>query len=90
MKTKRLHEAEEHLVEATRLEPTNPVHFVNLGRLYRSARLFKKAREAFERAIRISPHDEQAREEFRDLPEEPQPARRAEGGGIFERLFGKG
>jgi tetratricopeptide (TPR) repeat protein len=89
VQAKRLHEAEEHFVEATRLEPNNPVHFVNLGRVYRSVRLFKKAREAFERAQRLNPHDEQARDELRDLPEEPQPGRKA-GGGILDKLFGSG
>jgi hypothetical protein len=89
MQTKRIHEAEEHLVEATRLEPNNPAHFVNLGRIYRGGRLYKKAREAFERALRMDPRDEHAREELRDLPEEP-PARRTEGVGLLKKLFGKG
>ena len=89
VQAKRLHEAEEHFVEATRLEPNNPVHFINLGRIYRSGRLFRKAREAFERAQRLNPRDEQAREELKDLPEEPQPGRKP-GGGILDKLFGGG
>ncbi len=89
MQTKRLHEAEEHLLEATRLEPNNPVHFVNLGRVYRGGRLYKKARAAFERALRLDPHDEHARDELSDLPEE-RPGRKAESGGLLKKLFGKG
>lgn len=89
MQTKRLHEAEEHLVEATRLEPSNASHFVNLGRIYRGGRLFKKAREAFERALRLDPRNEHAREELADLPEEPQPGRKPESGGLLKKLFGK-
>jgi len=88
MQTKRLHEAEEHLVEATRLEPVNPSHFVNLGRIYRGGRLYKKAREAFERALRIDPRDDHAREELRDLPEEAPPPRKGDGG-LLKKLFGK-
>lgn len=88
MQTKRMHEAEEHLVEAARLEPNNPAHFVNLGRAYRTGRLYKKARGAFERALRLDPRDEHARDELSDLPEEPPPGRKAEGGGIFKKLFG--
>lgn len=90
MQTKRMHEAEEHLVEATRLEPNNPAHFVNLGRVYRGGRLYKKAREAFERALRIDPRDEHARDELRDLPEERPSGRKTESGGILKKLFGKG
>lgn len=89
MQTKRLHEAEEHLLEATRLEPNNPAHFVNLGRVYRGGRLYKKARAAFERALRLDPHDEHARDELSDLPEE-RPGRKAESGGLLKKLFGKG
>jgi tetratricopeptide (TPR) repeat protein len=89
MQTKRLHEAEEHLVEATRLEPNNPAHYVNLGRVYRGGRLYKKAREAFERALRIDPRDEHARDELRDLPDERPPAPKANGG-LLKKLFGKG
>jgi len=89
MQTKRLHEAEEHLVEATRLEPNNAAHFVNLGRIYRGGRLYKKAREAFERALRIDPRDEHARDELSDLPEEPQPVRK-ENVSLLKKLFGKG
>jgi Flp pilus assembly protein TadD len=90
MQTKRMHEAEEHLVEATRLEPNNPAHFVNLGRIYRGGRLYKKAREAFERALRVDPRDEHARDELSDLPEEQPPGRKPESGGILKKLFGKG
>ena len=90
MQTKRLHEAEEHLVEAARLEPNNPAHFVNLGRIYRAGRLYRKAREAFERALRIDPRNEHARDELSDLPEERPPGRKPESGGLFKKLFGKG
>jgi tetratricopeptide (TPR) repeat protein len=88
MQTKRLHEAEEHLVEATRIEPNNPSHFVNLGRIYRAGRLYKKAREAFDRALRLDPRNQHAREELSDLPEEAPPGRKAEGG-LLKKLFGK-
>jgi Flp pilus assembly protein TadD len=90
MQTKRLHEAEEHLVEATHLEPHNDAHFVNLGRIYRAGRLYRKAREAFEKALRIEPRNEHARDELRDLPEEPQPGRKPESGGLLKKIFGKG
>jgi Flp pilus assembly protein TadD len=89
MQTKRLHEAEEHLLEATRLEPNNPSHFVNLGRVYRSGRLYKKAREAFDRALRLDPRNEHARDELSDLPEE-RVGRKTESGGLLQKLFGKG
>jgi len=88
MQTKRLHEAEEHLLEATRLEPNNPAHFVNLGRVYRGGRLYKKAREAFERALRLDPHNEHARDELSDMPED-RAGRKAVGGGLLKMLFGK-
>lgn len=90
MQTKRMHEAEEHLVEAVHLEPNNPAHFVNLGRVYRGGRLYKKAREAFERALRIDPRNEHARDELSDLPDERPPGRKPESGGLLKKLFGKG
>jgi tetratricopeptide (TPR) repeat protein len=89
MQTKRLHEAEEHLQAAARLEPNNPAHFVNLGRLFRAGRLFRKAREVFERALRIDPRNEHARDELSDLPEEPAP-RKAESPSLLKKIFGKG
>jgi len=89
IQTKRLHEAEEHLLEATRLEPNNPAHFVNLGRVYRSGRLYKKAREAFDRALRLDPRNEHARDELGDLPEE-RVSRKTESGSLLKKLFGKG
>ncbi|MHB8836477.1 MAG: DUF4388 domain-containing protein [Candidatus Methylomirabilia bacterium] len=87
MQTRRLHEAEEHLLEATRLEPNDPVHFVNLGRVYRGGRLYKKARGAFERALRLDPGNEHARDELSDLPEE-RPLRKVESVGLLKKLFG--
>jgi tetratricopeptide (TPR) repeat protein len=90
MRTKRLHEAEEHLVEASRLEPNNAAHFVNLGRLYLAGRVLRKAREAFERALRLDPGNEKAREELGDLPEEPPPGRKLEpGGGLLKKFSGR-
>jgi tetratricopeptide (TPR) repeat protein len=89
MQTRRLHEAEEHLLEATRLDPNNPAHFVNLGRVYRGGKLYKKAREAFERALRLDQHNEHARDELSDLPEE-RAGRKAESGSLLKMLFGKG
>lgn len=89
MQTKRLHEAEEHLVEATRLEPDNAAHLVNLGRIYRAGRVYRKARESFERALRIDPRNEHARDELSDLPEEPAPARKPDAGGLLKKFFGK-
>jgi curved DNA-binding protein CbpA len=90
VQTKRLHEAEEHIQEAIRLEPSNADNFVTLGRVYSSGRLYRKAREAYERALKIDRRNEAAREELRGLPEEP-PAEKAGGGGsFFKKLFGKG
>ena len=89
MQTKRLHEAEEHLVAATRLDPNDAAHFVNLGRIYRAGRVYRKAREAFERALRLDPRNEYARDELSDLPEEPPPGRKPDTGGLLKKFFGK-
>ena len=89
MQMKRHQEAEEHLSEAIRLEPANAAHWVNLGRIYRSGRLVSKARQAFERALRLEPRNEHAREELRELAEDP-PAPRRGGPSLFKKLFGKG
>jgi tetratricopeptide (TPR) repeat protein len=53
--------AEKALLEATRLEPLNPDYQANLGLIYMRAGLKKKARTAFEKALKIDPKNEKAR-----------------------------
>jgi len=57
----RLKEAEESLVEAIRLEPSNPDFYANMGLIYLKAGLRKKARSNFEKALNIDASNEKAK-----------------------------
>ncbi|HEY5997703.1 MAG TPA: DUF4388 domain-containing protein [bacterium] len=83
MQIKRLPEAEEHLLEAARLDPGNAAHYVALGRVYRAGRLYRKAREAFGRAQRIDPSSRAARAELADLPADSE----GRADGIIRKIF---
>jgi hypothetical protein len=57
----RLRDAEEALLTAIRLEPSNADYLANLGLIYLKAAEKKKARSSFEKALRIDPGNEKAR-----------------------------
>jgi predicted negative regulator of RcsB-dependent stress response len=57
----RLRDAEEALLTAITLEPTNADYHANLGLIYLKAAEKKKARSSFEKALRIDPGNEKAR-----------------------------
>lgn len=57
---RRLHEAEESCKKAISMEPSNPEHYINLGRIYKKAGLEAKARANFEDALRWEPENEAA------------------------------
>ena len=79
---KRLHEAEEHCKAAIALENSNAQYHVHLGQVYRTGRLFDKARHQFETALRLDPKNPGALKEIREL--EPPPET-----GLLGRFLGK-
>lgn len=84
---RRLHEAEEHIKEAMRLDPGNPDYLTNLGLVYKAGRSFKKARAIFQQALLYDKNHAMARQELRNLPSEVEWGR--ESGGFWKKLFGK-
>jgi len=80
---KRLHEAEEHCKTAIALDYNNAQYYVHLGQVYRTGRLFDKARKQFETALRLDPKHPGALKEIREM--ESSPAEK----GLFDRLLGK-
>ncbi|MHB8173285.1 MAG: DUF4388 domain-containing protein [Nitrospirota bacterium] len=53
-------EAEEAMLTAVELEPTNAEHLANLGLLYQKAGMRDKARESFEAALKLDPKNQKA------------------------------
>jgi curved DNA-binding protein CbpA len=64
---KRLHEAEQHFKAAIALDGGNAQYYVQLGQVYRIGRLFGKAREQFEMALRLEPKHPVASQEIGEL-----------------------
>jgi tetratricopeptide (TPR) repeat protein len=84
---RRLHEAEEHIKEAIRLDPGNPDYVTSLGMAYKSGRFYKKARRMFEQALFYDKGHTQARKELRNLPVEEKRADKPKK--VWSKLFGK-
>ncbi len=57
----RLKDAEEALLAAIKLEPFNADHYANLGLVYMKAGVKKRARSNFEKALKIDPSNEKAK-----------------------------
>ena len=87
MKTgRRLHEAEEHIREAIRLDPGNPDFITNLGLVYKAGRLHSKAKDMFQQALIYDKRHKMARQQLREVtpladPGVPRP--------IWKKIFGK-
>lgn len=64
---KRLHEAEEHCKTAIALDYSNPLFYVHLGQVYKTGRLYKKAKTQFETALKLKADYSQALREIKDL-----------------------
>jgi curved DNA-binding protein CbpA len=64
---KRLHEAEEHCKTAIALDYSNPLYYVHLGQVYKTGRLYKKAKAQFETALKLKPDYSQALREIKNL-----------------------
>jgi curved DNA-binding protein CbpA len=64
---KRLHEAEEHCKTAIALDYSNPLFYVHLGQVYKTGRLYKKAKAQFETALKLKPDYSQALREIKNL-----------------------
>lgn len=61
---RRLKEAEQAIMKAIELEPFNSEHFSGLGFIYLKAGLKNRAQSQFEKALKLDPQNEKAREAF--------------------------
>jgi len=84
---RRLHEAEEHVKEAIRLDPGNPDYITSLGLVYKAGRFHSKARDMFRQALLYDGKHRQAREELRKLGAEVETARKT--GAFWSKIFRK-
>lgn len=57
----KLKEAETSILEAIRIDPFNSRYFSDLGNIYLDAGIVKRARQQFEKAIRIDPENDEAK-----------------------------
>jgi curved DNA-binding protein CbpA len=83
---RRLHEAEEHIREAIRLDPGNPDYLTNLGLVYKAGRFHSKARNMFQQALLYDRRHKMARQELKAViplvdPGGPKP--------LWRKIFGK-
>jgi TolA-binding protein len=83
---RRLHEAEEHIREAIRLDPGNPDFIVNLGLVYKAGRFHSKAKDMFQQALIYDKRHKMARQQLKEvLPlADPGGARP-----MWKKIFGK-
>lgn len=65
----KLKDAEEALLAAVKLEPFNADHYANLGLLYTKAGIKKRAHSNFEKALKIDPANEKAKQGFEQTKE---------------------
>ncbi len=56
-----LDEAEKALLEAIKIDPSNADYYVNLGLVYLRAGKKKKARDQFEKALKLNPNNTKAK-----------------------------
>lgn len=84
-------EAEQHLVEAVRLEPLNINGYLALAELYKSANLMKRAEAQYRSVLKIAPSHPVARKALTDMGATDLPPLKGkegpESGGIFSKLF---
>jgi len=64
---RRLHEAEEHIREAIRLDPGNPDFITNLGLVYRAGRFHSKAKDMFQQALIYDKRHKMARQQLKEV-----------------------
>jgi len=83
---RRLHEAEEHIREAIRLDPGNPDFIVNLGLVYKAGRFHSKAKDMFQQALIYDKRHKMARQQLKEVLPLADP-----GGAkpIWKKIFGK-
>lgn len=83
-------EAEKHLLEATRFEPTNALIFLKLGQIYHDLGLQKRAEAQFRHVLAIDPLNRVAEAALIDMGV-MAPTRKAgkddSSGGMFSKLF---
>jgi curved DNA-binding protein CbpA len=60
-------EAEEHLLEAIRLEQFNPSHYVGLALLYKESGMLKRAESQLKQALQVAPGDKSAQDALNEL-----------------------
>jgi hypothetical protein len=65
----------------------NPEYLVNLGMVYKTCRLHRKAREIFQKALRCDPKHTEARKALQGLPAEAGLPKRRKN--LWEKLLGK-
>jgi len=83
---RRLHEAEEHVREAIRLEPGNPDYITNLGLVYKAGRFYSKAKDMFLQALIYDKRHKMARRELREVS---RLVDTGEAKPIWKKIFGK-
>jgi curved DNA-binding protein CbpA len=62
-------EAEEHFLEAIKLEQFNPCHYVGLALLYKESGMLKRAESQLKQALQVAPGDKPAQEVLNTLNE---------------------
>lgn len=83
-------EAEKHLLEATRFEPTNAQIFLRLGQIYRDLGLQKRAESQFRHVLAIDPINRAAEAALVEMGVESPKKKGAKddsSGNVFSKLF---
>jgi Flp pilus assembly protein TadD len=83
---RRLHEAEEHIREAIRLDPGNPDFITNLGLVYKAGRFHSKAKDMFQQALIYDKRHKMARQQLKEVAPLADPGAAKP---IWKKFFGK-
>jgi len=83
---RRLHEAEEHIREAIRLDPGNPDFITNLGLVYKAGRFHSKAKDMFQQALIYDKRHKMARQQLKKVSRLADPGSAKP---MWKKIFGK-
>jgi tetratricopeptide (TPR) repeat protein len=82
-------EAEKHLLEASRTDPTNVKIFLKLGQIYQEGGLLKRAEAQYRNVLAFDPSNRFAKRALADMGLGGPKGETGGGGGLFSKLFKK-
>ena len=67
-KTEKYQQAEENYLRAIKINPKNPLYFVNFGVLYHRWKKYDQAKKYYKKALKLDPNHKSAKVNLKSLP----------------------